>query len=219
MIRFDDPDVVPVIEGITGWSGAISCSQDHCIIDTNYHEETCDMKKSTRRFGPRGNSATRVAVAALAAGGLAMTLGVTGASGALHSHVNGVVISTYKSAKWGTILVDGTTLYTLKPNAHACTATCHKYWVEVLLPKGVARATAGAGVDAAKLGSVKVAGGRQVTYAGKTLFWYFKDKSLGQVTGNVTDTWGKWLDVVLVKPVGAPTTTTTVSGGGGGVGF
>jgi hypothetical protein len=39
------------------------------------------------------------------------------------------------------------------------------------------------------------------------------------VKGNVTDTWGKWVDVVLVKPAGKSTTTTTVSGGGGGVGF
>jgi len=38
------------------------------------------------------------------------------------------------------------------------------------------------------------------------------------VTGNVTDTWGKWSDIVTVKPAGKPTTTTT-SGGGGGVGF
>jgi predicted lipoprotein with Yx(FWY)xxD motif len=219
MIRNGGLYVVPVIEGNTGLIGVASGLQDQRVIDTNHHEETCDMKQSTRRFGTRGNTTTRVAVAALVAGALATTLGATGASGAPHSHVKSVVIATYKSAKLGTILVDGTTLYTLKPNANACTSTCHKYWVEVLLPKGVTRATAGAGVDAAKLGSVKVAGGRQVTYAGKTLFWYFKDKSLGQVTGNVTDTWGKWADVILVKPAGAPTTTTTVSGGGGGVGF
>jgi len=41
----------------------------------------------------------------------------------------------------------------------------------------------------------------------------------GQVKGNVTDTWGKWADVVLAKPTGKPVTTTTVAGGGGGVGF
>ena len=145
---------------------------------------------------------TRLAVAALAAGGLATTLGVTGASGALHSSREGVVISTYKSAKFGTILVDGTTLYTLKPNADACTATCHKYWVAVLLPKGVAGRPPAPGW-ARPIGFAEGRRWSQVTYAGKTLFWYFQDKSLGQVTGNVTDTWGKWLDVVLVKPVGA----------------
>ena len=101
----------------------------------------------------------------------------------------------------------------------ACTAACHKFWIPVLLPKGVTKATAGAGVSAAKLGSRKVTGGEQVTYGGRELFWFFKDKAAGQVTGNVTDTWGKWTDVVLVKPAHKPPTTTTTSGGGGGVGF
>jgi hypothetical protein len=74
-------------------------------------------------------------------------------------------------------------------------------------------------VSAAKLGTVKVAAGLQVTYGGKPLFWFSMDKLAGQVKGNVTDTWGKWADVVLAKPTGKPVTTTTVAGGGGGVGF
>lgn len=177
-------------------------------------------------------------------GALAFSVGVAGASSSAHGHARGVTISAFKSAKAGTILVDGTSLYTLKSRATACAATCHKYWIPVLLPKGVTRATAGTGVSAAKLGTVKVAGGRQVTYGGKALFWFFEDTSLGQVKGNVTDTWGEWADVVLAKPMGAPstttsqpakstttttttpvttttrpTTTTTVPGGGGGVGF
>jgi predicted lipoprotein with Yx(FWY)xxD motif len=162
----------------------------------------------------------RVAAALLVAGGLATVAGVTGASAAVHSHATkSVVISTFKSAKVGTILSDGRTVYTLKPSATACTAACHKIWIQVLLPKGATKATAGAGVSAAKLGTIKVAGGEQVTYGGKPLFWFFQDKSAGQVKGNVTDTWGKWADVVLVKPAGKPTTTTTAPGGGGGVGF
>jgi predicted lipoprotein with Yx(FWY)xxD motif len=145
-------------------------------------------------------------------------VGVTGASGAVHSHATtSVVISTFKSAKFGTILSDHKTLYTLRPNANPCTAACRKFWIPVFLPKGVAKATAGTGVSASKLGVKTVPGGRQVTYGGKILFWFVLDKSAGQVTGNVTDTWGKWTDIVLVKPrVG---TTTTTSGGGGGVGF
>src|SRR5580692_6387877 len=114
----------------------------------------------------------RVAAALLVAGGLATVAGVTGASAAVHSHATkSVVISTFKSAKVGTILSDGRTVYTLKPSATACTAACHKIWIEVLLPKGVKKATAGPGVSAAKLGTVKVAGGeRQVTYGGKPLY-------------------------------------------------
>jgi predicted lipoprotein with Yx(FWY)xxD motif len=162
----------------------------------------------------------RVAAAFLVAGGIATAAGVTGASAAVHSHATkSVVITTFKSAKVGTILSDGRTVYTLKPSAHACTAACHKIWIPVLLAKGATKATAGAGVSAAKLGTIKVSGGTQVTYGGKPLFWFFQDKSAGQVKGNVTDTWGKWADVVLVKPAGKPTTTTTAPGGGGGVGF
>jgi len=162
----------------------------------------------------------RVAAALFIAGGLATAAGVAGASAAEHSHASASAkISTFKSAKVGTILSDGRTVYTLKPSATACTAACHKIWIQVLLPKGVTKATAGPGVSTAKLGTIKVSGGEQVTYGGKPLFWFFQDKSAGQVKGNVTDTWGKWSDVVLVKPSGKPTTTTTAPGGGGGVGF
>jgi predicted lipoprotein with Yx(FWY)xxD motif len=163
---------------------------------------------ATSRFTPHRKATTRVAAALLVAGGV-ITLGVTSASGALHSHSKSFVISTFKSAKFGTILVDGRTLYTLKPTALKCTATCHKYWIEALLPKGVKKATAGAGVNAAKLGTIKVTGGLQVTYQGKALFWFFEDKSPGQVKGNGSDTWGKWSDVVLAKPSSRPATTTT----------
>ena len=173
------------------------------------------MTQATDNFQLRASAKARIAAALLVAGGLATTIGVTGASGAVHAHSSGVVISTFKSAKVGTILTDGKTLYTLKANANACTSKCHKFWIEVLLPKGATKATAGAGVSAAKLGTIKVADGLQVTYGGKPLFWFFNDKSTGQVKGNVTDTWGKWADVVLAKPSKKSTTTTTAPSGGG----
>jgi predicted lipoprotein with Yx(FWY)xxD motif len=178
------------------------------------------MTQSTNKLASFATTKGRIAAAVLVAGGLATTLGVTGASGAVHSHAKGIVVSTAKSAKYGTILVSTDTVYTLKPNASPCTSACHKIWIQVLLPKGVTKATAGTGVSAAKLGTVKVAGGRlQVTYGGRALYWFFKDK-FGQVKGNVTDTWGKWSDIVLAKPTGKkPTTTTTAPPGGGGVGF
>jgi predicted lipoprotein with Yx(FWY)xxD motif len=178
------------------------------------------MTKTSNEHVSHLNQRARVAAAFLVAAGLGVTVGVSGASGAVHSHAKSVVISTLKSAKYGTILVDGKTLYTFKPNNVNCATACHKIWIEVLLPKGVTNATAGTGVSAAKLGTTKGTGGAlQVTYGGKALYWFSKDKT-GQVTGNATDTWGKWSDVVLVKATGKkPTTTTTVSGGGGGVGF
>jgi len=174
----------------------------------------------TQATNSHANTTRRIAAAVLVASGLATTVGIAGAAATEHSHAaTSLVVSSFKSAKVGTILSDGRTLYTLQPSKTACAAACHKIWIQVLLPKGVTKATAGAGVSGAKLGTVKVSGGLQITYGGKPLFWFFKDKSAGQVKGNVTDTWGKWVDVVLVKPAGKPTTTTTVAGGGGGVGF
>ena len=196
-----------------------------------------------RKYEWRTMPLRKVAAASLAVGAIASTMSLSVASASVHSRgAKSVVISTFKSAKFGTILSDAKTLYTLKPNSIACTSVCHKYWVEVLLPKGVTHATAGAGVNGAKLGTKKVKDGLQVTYGGKALFWFFLDTAAGQVKGNVTDTWGKWSDVVLVKPAGKPATTTTApktttttqpnttttrppptttttSGGGGGVGF
>jgi predicted lipoprotein with Yx(FWY)xxD motif len=120
---------------------------------------------------------------------------------------------------YGTILVSGRTLYTLQPSKVACTAACLKVWPQLLLPKGVTKATAGAGVSAAKLGTVKVAGGRlQVTYSHKALYLYTGDKAPGQVKGNLRDKWGAWAVDVTVKPSSPPPTTTTTSGGGG-IGF
>ena len=66
-------------------------------------------------------------------------------------------------------------------------------------------------MSAAKLGVKSVTGGRQVTYGGRALFWFFEDTAAGQVNGNVTDKWGKWLAVVTAKPAGS----SSNSGGSG----
>jgi predicted lipoprotein with Yx(FWY)xxD motif len=152
------------------------------------------------------------AVAAVA--GLALAcVGVSAGA----STTKSVVISTLTTSKLGTILVSGRTVYTLKPSGPACTATCLKYWPPVLLPKGTTKAKAGAGVNAAKLGTVKRGSALQVTYAGKALYFFSGDKAAGMVKGNVKDTWGRWSDVVLKAPAttGTPTTTTTAPSGGG----
>ncbi|HSN02535.1 MAG TPA: hypothetical protein VLS91_03525 [Acidimicrobiales bacterium] len=141
-----------------------------------------------------------------------------------------------KTATHGTILVAGHTVYTLSPSSTPCRATCLAYWPEVLVPKGAKKAVAGRGVSAAKLGTHRLANGRlQVTYAGRALYYFAFDRAVGQVKGNVTDTWGTWRIVVTKKAaVGStttmqtttttrtttpPTTTTAAGGGGGGIGF
>jgi predicted lipoprotein with Yx(FWY)xxD motif len=132
--------------------------------------------------------------------GFAVTGGLASAKVA-NAPTTASVISTAQSAKFGTILVaGGFTVYTLKPSKTPCDAKCLKAWPPVLLPKGVTTATAGAGVDASKLGTVTTADGSlQITYSGKALYWFQKDKGPGQVHGNVKNKWGKWSTVVTKK--------------------
>ncbi len=172
---------------------------------------TTQHKRLTREVLVR-----RIAAGVLAVGGLSVSAFMISTAGAATSNASRtVVISTMKNAKLGTILVSGKTVYTLKATKVGCVGQCTKVWPEVLLPKGVTKAKAGKGVTASKLGSVKRSGGvRQVTYAGKPLYWFKYDTAPGQVNGNgAKDTWGKW-SVVNVKP--AVSTTTTTSGGGYG---
>ncbi len=171
-------------------------------------EQANQSRQTSRRA-----SVGRMAAAVFAVGGVFAPVFSASPAGAATTHsVKSVVISTLKTKKYGTILVSGNTLYTLKPGKTACTAACQKIWPEVLLPKGMTKATAGAGVSAAKLGTVKGAGGAlQVTYSGKPLYWFIGDKAPGQVNGNVTDTWGSWSDIGTVKPPSSP--------GTGGVAF
>ncbi len=160
----------------------------------------------------------RLVSAALAAGGIFASVAIEGAGAATST-----VVSTTQNSTYGTILVSGKTVYTLKASKVACTARCLKVWPELLLPKGAKKATAGPGVNAASLGSVKVSGGsRQVTYGGKRLYWFVADSAPGQVNGNITDKWGKWTVVVTVKPSHSSSSsggTPTSSAGSGGVSF
>jgi predicted lipoprotein with Yx(FWY)xxD motif len=156
---------------------------------------------------------------ALFATTMSFSLVATGTAGALTSHATkSVKVSTTKTKGLGTFLVSGKTLYTLSKND--CNAACLKVWPALLLPKGVTKATAGPGVTAAKLGTVKVAAGLQVTYGGKPLYWFANDSGPGKVTGNkVKDTWGVWSIVVTVKPASGGGVTTTTAPAGGGSGF
>jgi predicted lipoprotein with Yx(FWY)xxD motif len=153
----------------------------------------------------RGTGRTRVVAAALAAGAvLAFAFSPTPASAA--TPTTATTISAQKIANVGTILEADIPVYTLKPSKTACDAKCLKIWPAVLLPDGVMAPTAGTGVDASQLGTAPAANGAlQITYAGKPLYWFYKDKSATSVHGNLTDKWGKWATVVIAK-----------SGSGGG---
>jgi predicted lipoprotein with Yx(FWY)xxD motif len=159
-------------------------------------------------------SLARVAAVVLAIGGLSAVVFAPGAAGAATSPRTASEISTAKDAKLGTILVAGETVYTLKPSKTKCTAKCLKAWPPVELPQGMTTAVAGTGVTATKLGTKALSDGtRQVTYGGKPLYWFVKDTAPGQVKGNITDKWGKWLTVVTVPSASKSGGTNAGTGG------
>jgi predicted lipoprotein with Yx(FWY)xxD motif len=172
---------------------------------------TTPLRRGSTRPIRRSKAASLIAAGA--AGALLFAIGPVAAS---TSHATkGVTISTTSTKKLGTYLVSGLTLYQL--NKTDCTsAKCLKAWPPLLLPKGVTKATAGPGVNAVKLGTLRTAtGALQVTYGGKALFWFIKDTAPGQVTGNnVKDQWGLWTIYTTVKPKSSGTTTTSPSSGG-----
>jgi predicted lipoprotein with Yx(FWY)xxD motif len=162
----------------------------------------------------------RIAAAALAVAGLSASTFAASSATAATSPRTARVIATAKNPTLGTILKSGTSVYALKPSTTPCTAECLKVWPPVLLPTGVTAPTAGAGVDAAKLGTVAAANGAlQITYSGQPLYWFAKDKAPGQVKGNVTDKWGKWYSVVTVKPRPGTKVPSTTNAGSGGIAF
>jgi predicted lipoprotein with Yx(FWY)xxD motif len=151
---------------------------------------------------------------------LVIICGLTSAAAGTVGASTSSVVSTRKTAQFGTILVRGKTVYTLKPSKVACGAECLKIWPPVLLPKGVKKPSASSGVNGARLGAVKTASGAlQVTYGGQRLYYFVKDSAPGQVNGNVTDEWGKWSVVVTVKPAHPSGGSPTTSAGSGGVSF
>jgi predicted lipoprotein with Yx(FWY)xxD motif len=98
-------------------------------------------------------------------------------------------ISTASEPGVGTVLVDarGFTLYVLHTETSGkieCTGSCATAWPPLLLPAGVTSATAGSGVMASKLGTIKRPdGGTQVTYNQMPLYLFASDTSPGEATG------------------------------------
>jgi predicted lipoprotein with Yx(FWY)xxD motif len=164
-------------------------------------------------------SARRLAALVLALGALSALAFAPNAGAAKTRETTATQIDTAKNPELGTFLVAGDTVYTLKPSKVQCTAKCLKAWPPVLLPSGVTAATAGAGVDASKLGTVSTPAGDQITYGGKALYWYVKDKAPGQVKGNIKDKWGKWATVVTVKGKGGSGGSKKTNSGTGGTAF
>jgi predicted lipoprotein with Yx(FWY)xxD motif len=140
------------------------------------------------------------AAAAVIVGALFVSTISPSSAGAVAKPRTATTISTEDDAELGRVLVAGTTLYALKPSKSPCTAACMRAWTPVLLPHGVKRPNAGAGVDASKLGAVGTKRGRQVTYSGKRLYWFAHDTAADGVHGTTRNKWGTWSAVVVTAP-------------------
>lgn len=112
-----------------------------------------------------------------------------------------ITISAKSVPGVGTVLVNskGQTLYMLtseKGGKITCTDDngCTKVWPDTELPKGVTSATAGSGIQASLLGTVKNSAGEMyVVYHGWPLYTYSGDSAPGQANGEgITAFGGTW---------------------------
>ena len=110
-----------------------------------------------------------------------------------------------------TVLISprGLTLYHFtfeKAKKIACSGPCLKFWPPLLIKKG-AKPTAGPGLNAKKLGTIRRPDGRyQVTYFGFPLYTFSSDRRRGDAKGEgVENAW--WAVGANGKLVKHPTTT------------
>jgi predicted lipoprotein with Yx(FWY)xxD motif len=108
-----------------------------------------------------------------------------------------------RSSSYGKALFDGRGFvlyaFTRDHKRSACYGDCAVRWPPYFAPKG--KLHAGAGVKRALLGTVKRRNGRrQVTYAGRPLYYYVGDTGPGVIRcQNAVEFGGRWL---LVRPNG-----------------
>ncbi|MDQ6915800.1 MAG: hypothetical protein M3155_08325 [Actinomycetota bacterium] len=108
-----------------------------------------------------------------------------------------------RRSEFGRVLVDrrGQALYLFTKDGRGpsrCARECTTAWPP-LYASG--NPVAGAGVDTAKLGTVRHGRRLQVTYAGNPLYLYHADTPTQILCQNVNEFGGLWL---VVKPSGAP---------------
>ncbi len=148
-----------------------------------------------RIVAARGASAGAARLALLGVSALAAVLGPP-AAGAQAAPVAGATVGVRDSA-YGRILFDGDgrALYAFTrdpPRRSACAGACARAWPPFVVS---GRPAAGAGVRAGLIGLIRRSGGaRQVTYAGRPLYYYVGDDRPGIVRcQNVVEYGGRWL--------------------------
>jgi predicted lipoprotein with Yx(FWY)xxD motif len=113
---------------------------------------------------------------------------------------------TAHSSRFGSILFDGRGFvlyaFTRDPRGRSvCSGACAKAWPPYLKPKSTLRV--GKGLKRALLGTVARRNGRrQVTYAGRPLYYYVGDNGPGVIRcQDVFEYGGRWL---VVRSTGSP---------------
>lgn len=155
--------------------------------------------------------------AALAFGAVSAAALSAGTAGAASGNQVTVSVKTIGNNK--VLIANGKPLYVIKTPAVSCGSGCLKIWPALTLPAGVSSATAGNGVQGAKLGAIAGPKGlMQVTYGGQPVYLFSLDKVPGKVKGNITDKWGKWTDVVVVKGSSSSGSGSGGNSGGGSAG-
>jgi predicted lipoprotein with Yx(FWY)xxD motif len=110
---------------------------------------------------------------------------------------------TAKTSRFGKVLFDGRGFvlyaFTRDQRRSACYGACARAWPPYFAPKGTL--SVGPGVKRSLLGTVKRRNGRrQITYAGRPLYYYVGDTRPGQILcQNVVEYGGTWL---IVRPSG-----------------
>jgi predicted lipoprotein with Yx(FWY)xxD motif len=152
--------------------------------------------------------------AGLAVASIAVAAACGSASAGTTTHQASGVVHTAQNASLGsTVLVNskGMTLYTLSAERNGrfiCTSACTHVW-KPLLAKGAVRA---AGIGS--LGTVMRpgGGGTQLTYQGRPLYTFVKDRAPGDASGNGFKDVGIW----RAATVGATAASAPSTGGGYG---
>ena len=142
------------------------------------------------------------------AAGVIGLAGVAGASAATYNSKAAPTISV-RSTAYGKILVNskGDTLYLWakdKNDKSACSGGCLAVWPFVLIS---GKPTAGSGMNAKLLGTIKVKGGNEVTYNKHPLYSYISDVKPGIISGEGNKSFGApwWVvstagDAITKKP-------------------
>jgi predicted lipoprotein with Yx(FWY)xxD motif len=140
---------------------------------------------------------------AASSGGTSRGYGYGGATGSTTSSAASAASISVRTTPLGRILVDasGMTIYLFEQDSgttSTCNGSCAKFWPPVAT-KG--KPKAGAGIDAAKLGTTtRDDGTTEVTYNGHPLYFYAGDKHPGDTTGQGLNAFGAlWY---VVSPAG-----------------